>query len=263
MFLFLSKFLPLFFYPLGLSCVLLGVSFVLSWQRSRWTPLPIAVAFLLIITTSHPSVNAFLIHSLEGRHIPSKELPQADAIVVLGGCIKPATPPRPMVDITEGGDRLLYAAQLYKQGKAPLIIVAGGRIGWGEKFPPESADMAQLLEFLGVPRSAIIEETESLNTYQNAVNVKKILEKEKLDRILLVTSAMHMARSYLIFKHQNIDFIPAPTDFYTTENLNIKTDFNLWVFLLSLIPSIEGMSNTTQALREYIGIVVYWLRGWL
>jgi uncharacterized SAM-binding protein YcdF (DUF218 family) len=263
MFLFLSKFLPLFFYPLGFSCLLLMIALVLSWRRSRWTPLPIALALTIAIVASHPNVNAFLIHSLEGRHIPARELPQVDAIVVLGGCIKPATPPRPMVDLTEASDRLLYAAQLYRQEKAPVIIVSGGRIGWGDKVRPESADMALLLEFFGVPRSAIIEESESLNTYQNAVNVKKVLKKEKFEDILLITSAMHMARSYLIFKHQNINFVPAPTDFLTTENLNLKTDFNLRVFLLYLIPSIDRMANTTQALREYIGIVVYWLRGWL
>ncbi|MGK7924909.1 MAG: YdcF family protein [Spirulina sp.] len=263
MFLFLSKFLPLFFYPLGFSCILLIISFILAWRRSRWTPLPIALALTIIISASHPRVNVFLIHSLEGRHIPSEELPRADAIVVLGGCIKPATPPRPMVDLTEGSDRLLYAAQLYRQEKAPLIIVSGGRIGWGKKFLPESADMASFLEFLGVPRSDIIEESESLNTYQNAVNVKRILAKEKLDRVLLVTSAMHMARSYLIFKHQNINFVPAPTDFLTTDNLKVKSSFNLRVFLLSLIPSVDRLGNTTQALKEYIGIVVYWLRGWL
>ena len=263
MFLFLSKFLPLFVYPLGLSSILLIVSLVMAWRRSRWTPLPIALAIALIIIASHPRVNIFLIRSLESRHIPSQELPQADAIVVLGGCIKPDSPPRPMVDLTEASDRLLYAAQLYRQKKAPLIIVSGGRIGWGKKFLPESADMARLLEFLGVQRSDIIEESESLNTYQNAVNVKKVLRKEGIDRILLVTSAMHMARSYLIFKHQKMNFIPAPTDFLTTNNLNVKSDFNLRVFLLSLIPSIDRMANTTQALKEYIGIFVYWLRGWL
>ncbi|MBP0020890.1 MAG: YdcF family protein [Cyanobacteria bacterium SBLK] len=263
MFLFLSKFLPLFFYPLGLSCILLIISFVLAWRRSRWTPLPIALACALLIVASHPRVNIFLIRSLESQHIPSEELPQADAIVVLGGCIKPDSPPRPMVDLTEGSDRLLYAVQLYRQQKAPLIIVSGGRIGWGKKFRPESADMARFLEFMGVPRSAIMEESESLNTYQNAVNVKQILQKEKIDRILLVTSAMHMARSYLIFKHQNINFVPAPTDFLTTDNLKVKSSFNLRVFLLSLIPSVDRLGNTTQALKEYIGIVVYWLRGWL
>ena len=79
--------------------------------------------------------------------------------------------------IPEAGDRVLYGAKLYRDGKAPIVIVSGGRIGWLGGGLPESTDMGTLLAMMGVPDSAIIEEPNSLNTYENAVNVQKILDQ--------------------------------------------------------------------------------------
>ena len=70
--------------------------------------------------------------------------------------------------------------------------------------------MAQVLEFIGIPDSAIIQEPDSLNTHQNAVNVKEILNARGIHRVLLVTSAIHMPRALLVFKHEGIDALPAP-----------------------------------------------------
>ncbi len=71
---------------------------------------------------------------------------------------------------------MIYAAQLYRQKKAPIIILSGGRIDWRGSGSPESADMASVLTSIGIPSEAIIQEPNSFNTYQNAVNVHKILE---------------------------------------------------------------------------------------
>jgi len=68
----------------------------------------------------------------------------------------------------EEGDRILYGAQLYRQ-KLP-IIVAGGRIDWRGSGPSESTDMAAFSG--GVPTKQF-RRTNSLNTYENAVNVGK------------------------------------------------------------------------------------------
>jgi uncharacterized SAM-binding protein YcdF (DUF218 family) len=201
-------------------------------------------------------VNNFLIRSLEWQNIPT-EIPTADAIVVLGGATKPPLPPRPMADVNEQGDRLLYAVKLYQQKKAPLIIAAGGRIKWMGGGQSESADMAELLELMGVPESAIIQEPDSLNTYQNAVNVKKILVARGIKKVLLVTSAFHMPRSLLIFQHLEIEAIAAPTDFLETEGENPS------FFVFDILPDPERLTTTTKALKEYLGLVIYRLRGWL
>jgi uncharacterized SAM-binding protein YcdF (DUF218 family) len=263
MFLFLSKILPLFIYPLGLACVLMVAALVLWWRKSRWTPLPIVGALIVLLVASNPWVSTTLARSLEWRYLPEGELPQAEAIVLLGGSTRPADPPRPMADVTEAGDRVFYAAKLYKDQKAPLIIATGGRIDWMGGGQPEAADMAQLLEFMGVPATAIIQEPKALNTYQNAVNVKKILQDRGIERVLLVTSALHMPRSLAIFKRQEIEAIPAPTDFLIARReIENRSSSSLSIFY-TLIPDLEPLNTTTKAIKEYIGFAVYRLRGWL
>ncbi|NEQ28500.1 MAG: YdcF family protein, partial [Microcoleus sp. SIO2G3] len=75
MFLFLSKLLPLFLYPLGLSCVLLVVALVMWWRRSRWVPVPIVVALIVLLLGSNTWVANGLVRSLEWQQIPKGELP--------------------------------------------------------------------------------------------------------------------------------------------------------------------------------------------
>jgi uncharacterized SAM-binding protein YcdF (DUF218 family) len=263
MFLFLSKLLPLFLYPLGLACLLMIVALVMAWTRPRWVPVPIAVALIVLLLAGNNWVANSLVQSLEWQYIPKAGLPTADAIVVLGGATKPAFPPRPAVDLSEAGDRVLYGAQLYREGKAPLIIASGGRIPWRGGGPSESADMTDILKTLGVPPSAILQDPTSLNTYENAVNVRKIIQERGIRRILLVTSAMHMPRSLQIFRRQGMEAIPAPTDFLLTQQDIEESNSTPQATVLSIVPDTDRLDKTTRALKEYIGMVVYRLRGWI
>lgn len=263
MFLFLSKLLPLFFYPLAVVCLLLVVALILWWRRSRFVPIPIVTALMLLLLSSNSWVANSLVQSLEWQHIPKGALPTADAIVVLGGATKSKFPPRPSVDLSEAGDRVLYGAQLYREGKAPFVIASGGRIDWRGGGPAESADMAEILKTLGVPDSAILQDPTSLNTYQNAVNVKKIITKRGIRRVLLVTSAMHMPRSLRIFQRLEIDTIPAPTDFLVTQQELAELNSSTQAILLNILPDADRLGMTTRAIKEYIGTIIYRLRGWL
>ena len=263
MFLYLSKLLPLFLYPLGLASLLMLVALVTLWKRPRWAFMAIALALIVLLVGSNGWVSRSLVRSLESQNIPTGELPNAEAIVILGGATKPAIPPRPSVDLSEEGDRLLYGAQLYQQKKAPLVIVAGGRIDWNGSGPSESEDMATILNLIGIPTEAILQEPSSLNTYENAVNVRKILDARGIHRVLLVTSAMHMPRSLLIFKRQGIAAIPAPTDFLVTDDELQESQNTLQATLLELLPDTGRLHQFTRALKEYVGLVVYRLRGWL
>jgi uncharacterized SAM-binding protein YcdF (DUF218 family) len=262
MFLFLSKVLPLFLYPLGLACLLLFIALVISWKQLSWSQVPIALALIVLLVSSNGWVQNWLVRSLEVQNLPV-ELPNAEAIVLLGGATKSATKPRPMVDVSEQGDRVLYAAKLYLEKKAPIIIASGGRIDWNSAGQPEAADMTQLLEMMGVPRDAIVQEPDSLNTYQNAVNVKKILDEKGIQKVLLVTSALHMPRSLLIFKRQQIDAIAAPTDFLVSEAEMEIPSSNLSAIVLNLLPDSNRLETTTKVIKEYIGTLIYRLKGWI
>ncbi len=263
MFLFLSKLLPLFIYPLGFACLMLVGAFITVWKRPRWCATFIALALVALVCGGNAWLTTQVVYSLEKQYVPQTELPKADAIVVLGGGVRAQLPPRPWVDVSEAGDRPLHGAQLYRQGKAPWVILSGGRIEWLGGGPPESGDMAKLVEAMGVPAAAILQDPTSLNTYENAVNVKKILDQRGLKRILLVTSAIHMPRSIQIFKKLGIDAIPAPTDFLVSESEIRSPVDTLQARLLGLIPEAESLDRLTRSLKEYVGMGIYRLRGWL
>jgi uncharacterized SAM-binding protein YcdF (DUF218 family) len=263
MFLFLSKLIPLFFYPIGVVCLLLTISLVLWWIKSKWTPATIAAALTILFLSGNAWTSNWLAQSLEWQNIPKGELPTADAIVVLGGGTRSQAYPRPDVDFADAGDRVWYGATLYRAGKAPKIIVSGGRIAWKGSGSPESDDLTKLLVQMGVAATDIIPEANSFNTHDNAVNVQKILQERGFKSILLVTSAMHMPRSMAIFKHIGIEAIAAPTDFRVSQLEIDQPNSQTESVILSFLPNDECFSLTTQAIKEYVGTFVYKLRGWL
>lgn len=184
----------------------------------------------------------------------------ADCIVVLGGATLPKTPPRPTVQVSRAGDRVLYAAELFRQGKAPLIICSGKAMG-GAGQRPAAEDMAELLEMLGIPEQAILTETQSGTTYQHTIYLPPLLRQRGFKRVLLVTSAMHMPRTMLVFRKQcpDIDFVPAPTDFRITD-----TTPSPWYHeIFALIPVPDNLVMFNGAMHEYCGILYYKLRGWI
>lgn len=263
-FLYLSKVLPLLIYPLGLSCLLMLVALGMLWKYPKKAAFPLALALVVLLVSGNGWVSEWLVRSLEWQNMPPQELPVADAVVVLGGGIKEWKEPRRWPDLSEGGDRIVHGAQLYNQYKASILILSGGRIDWQKGTgPSESKDMAEIAEYLGVPRAAIIEDPEALNTHENAVNVGQIMDERGINQVLLVTSAMHMPRALWTFRGEGIDATPAPTDFLTTKPPLHERELTPGEILLNILPDVQRIGHTTKALKEYTGLVIYRLRGWL
>jgi uncharacterized SAM-binding protein YcdF (DUF218 family) len=248
---------------MGAACLLLTIALGLWWIKSKWTPAAISAALIILFLSGNNWISHWLAQSLEWQNIVKTELPTADAIVVLGGGTRSQAYPRPDVDFTDAGDRVWYGASLYHAKKAPKIIVSGGRISWKGAGDPESEDLTKLLVKMGVPKQDIIPEGESYNTRDNAIYVQKILKEQNFKTILLVTSAMHMPRSMAIFKHLGINAIAAPTDYRVSQLELDEPNRQTESTILSFIPNEEWLLLTTQAIREYMGILVYKLKGWL
>lgn len=263
MFLYLSKLLPLLMYPLGLACLLLILALAIR-RHSAWQTTTVLLALVLLWLGSNRLVSMVLVRSLEWRYLPPQPMPQAEVIVVLGGGTRPQTDPRPIPEINEAGDRLLYAAHLYHQGAAPRVLVTGGQAVIGPQEVSEAQAMRSILAALEVPDEAILVEGQSQNTYENATLSVPILQDEGVKRVLLVTSALHMPRSVRIFRQFDLEVIPAPTDFHVTRlDWDYYTQPDLKIQAYNLLPNAEELNWTTRALKEYIGIAVYRLRGWL
>ena len=264
MFVFLSKFLPLFVYPVGLTCILILLALALR-GKPRAQKILLILTLILLFISGNRWVKMSVVRSLEWRYLHPESLPEVEVIVVLGGGTEPRLYPRSMPELNSAGDRLLYAAYLYKQGKAPHLLLTSGKIEWMNPGETGAASMAVVMEMMGVPREAIWLETTSENTHDNAVNSRKILQEKGIERIILVTSALHMPRSVALFERQGFEVIPAPTDFSVTQATWQQSSggANLAAQLIYLLPTADNISDLTNALKEYLGIVIYRLRGWL
>ena len=259
--LFLSKILPLALYPLGMVSILMLIAIINFWQRPYRAGISLLTAFLILVVTSSGWFADRMVAGLETQYPPLAFPPRAEAIIVLGGSTYPPNYPRQWPEVNEAGDRVLYGAKLYREKRAPKVILSGGRIEWKDGGQAEAIDMRTLMETMGVPFKDILLEPDSLNTYENARNVKKLLEEEKLEgRFLLVTSAMHMPRAKAIFDKQDINVIPAPTDFLIEPN---RENVSGREQLLNILPDAEALQQTTKAMKERIGYQIYRMRGWV
>lgn len=263
MFVILSKFLPLFFYPLGFACSLLILSILFHNKRRISIPLILASVIILWISSTD-WVAGKIARSLEWQYLPPVEIPHEEVMVVLGGGTDAGAYPRMGVEINGAGDRIFFAGKLFKDGKADYILLSGGEINWmsGNGSTP-AEEMAVILEELGIPRDKMWLEEQSQNTYENALFSEKILNEKGIQRILLVTSAMHMPRAAGLFKKQGIEVIPIPVDYSVTQ-AELNPEQQDWRGkILGFLPSSGNLSTTTNAMKEYIGMLIYRLRGWL
>ena len=107
---------------------------------------------------------------------------------------------------------------------------------------------------LGVPRSALIFDTESRNTRENAVNTAAIFKAHGWRSGILVTSAAHMPRALAAFQRVGLSVVPATT--------GIQARPPQFDSLLDLQMDNEALLRTTAAIKEMVGLLVYRFLGW-
>ncbi len=257
---FLSKFLPILIFPLGLIGLLILFAIIFR-KRKRVLLALLIVALSLLWLGGNRWIALSLVRSLEWRYQPPETLPQVDVIVVLGGGTEPAEEPRQGVELNGAGDRLLAAYRLYKDGVAPILLLSGGDIAFMDSSAASPAeDMQQVLMELGVPQDSIWLDATSQNTYENAVNCAAILRENQAETVLLVTSAMHMPRAVEVFQKQGIEVIPYPVDYTVTEeNWRQLWHGDFLSVVLNIFPNAGNLSLTTSVIKEAIGIAYYGL----
>lgn len=258
---FLYSILLKLLYPTSL-CVLLLVAAAVFRKRQKVRRICFCLAIAVLLVCGNGWVVKYSTRHLESQYPPlsSGSSVAADCILVLGGGTSDRIPPRTTVEVGEAGDRVLYAAHLFKAGRAQRILCTSGIATGGIGPRPASDAMAELLQDLGVPESAIIRETASSNTHEHGRNLLPILKQKGFKRILLVTSASHMPRSMGVFKKScpGIEFIPAPTDFRIVE-----LDLPWYRELVNLIPTPGNLVQFSETMHEYLGMAYYRLRGWM
>jgi len=174
-------------------------------------------------------------------------LPVDAAIVVLGGGHQQGA-------LDYGGEtvhpttlaRLRSAARLARRTHLP-VLVTGGRpttavYGEGQLM----ADA--LREDFATPVRWV--EDMALDTEDNARLSASMLKEAHIAHVVLVTDVEHVARARLLFEDQGLQVIPAPTDYYASDPVNV----------LSFIPNPSSLRRSAWSIHEWVGLAWAWLR---
>lgn len=176
----------------------------------------IILAWLAFAAAAEQAVSvAWILH--KGR-IPEQS-PAADAAIVLGAAAYAAAP-SPVFE-----QRLRRGAELYREGKTPKIIVAGGTPK--ADYPTESEIGAKWLTRRGVRPQDILQESRSLDTIENLRNAQAMMRKLGLKSAAIVSDPYHMARVSMIADNLGMDYklCPTPTSKFTQGDLVKKYKF--------------------------------------
>lgn len=240
--------------PLTITLALwLLAGVLLATGRRRLATWTAAMGLLLLWVCSTPAVGTLLAEPLERPYeacVPART-PTADAIVVLGGALAGAAPPRrPSFALGAASGRVWHAAELYRAGRAPLIIVAAGNRPEHAHEQVEAEAIRDMLVQLGVPPSAIGLEGRSTNTRENAALSRDLARSAGVHLVLMVTSARHMTRALETFRRGwaglDVRFTPCPTEITVSAT---EPHWEVW------LPTAPGLANVTSTLKEYAGIL--------
>ena len=253
--LYLSKLATVLITPLGfcLALMLLGLFLLLRGGRNAGL-FTLASGAVLLWIAAMPVTGRATLSLLESRYtpVPAADAPSADMAIVLGGAVNPAMPPRTAPDLGEAADRVAYAAELYRAGRVKAVLVSGGNLPWGAASTPEAESIRALLVAWGVPADAIRTESASRTTAENARAVQALWPELGASSALLVTSGAHMPRALATFRKAGLPVTPAPADIRAADE-----PFDL----LDILPDAAALKDTSDAVKEYAGYAVYWMRG--
>lgn len=245
MILFASKLLPIFFLPLGVTLLLLVAGLALR-RRS----LLITAASVLWLT-SMPLVGNALMRAVEdGQRTQAQDAPVCDAIIVLSTGRVVAPGPAAISEWTDA-DRFFAGVELFKAGRAPLLVFTGGWSPTQPNAPLEGDFLSRYAAELGVPDASVLTTGRVRNTAEEASAVSAVLRARFPDsaRVLLVTSAFHMARAKHLVELTGLAVTPFPVDFAGSTASTVS--------LLDLLPTADGLGRTQLALRELYGRLYY------
>ena len=180
--------------------------------------------------------------------------PKVDAIVVLSSNGLNIAPGAANIIEWRDPDRFFAGVTLFQKRKAPRLFFTGGVIPYEKTSKDEGTLYKEYAVSLGISPEAITTTKRVVNTAQEAIQVRRMLDQNSSPKeILLVTSAFHMQRAKKQFERQGLFVHPFPVDFKTTK-------FSPWQSPFQWIPNSQSLNRSSQALRELLGRIIY--RSW-
>jgi len=212
------------------------------------------IATLLLVICGFSPIGRAMLLPLEQRFPPWHVTDVAPTgVVVLGGVIDSViSGERGTAELTASADRLTAVASLARDYPNMRIVFSGGL---GQLFPqeePEATWAIRVLESFGIAKNRITVEDQSRDTAENARYTKVRTNPQPGERWLLITSAAHMPRAVGTFRQASFDVEAYPVDWRTGGRNDLQR--------LSLTAS-DGLAAVDQAVREWIGLIVYFTVG--
>lgn len=248
------------FEPVGLVWAWLLLATAYCLYHRRW---PIAGAFalpaLLLSLFGATALPGLLVRQLEEPYaqFDVNALPQADAIVLLGGGAEPTRFEVGGMHLTAAGDRVIMAMELARLRKAPAIVLGGNAVRFGEKRVLESETVRDWMRDRAGVTAELLPLPACSDTHDEAINTATLYRQRGWQQILLVTSANHMPRASATFRAAGMQVVPAPCNFLTEISHASSARFPITV------PRAGVTAKMGVWLHEVVGWQVYRWRGWL
>jgi uncharacterized SAM-binding protein YcdF (DUF218 family) len=132
------------------------------------------------------------------------------------------------------------------------VITSGASLKTTAPSQPIGLTMRNLLVQLGVPAERIVADTAALDTHDEALAVAALAQTLRFERLILVTSEVHMRRAAGVFRAVGVQPIPAiAREPFPPRSLRD------WV-----LPSEDGLWSARLLAHELLGIGYYAARGW-
>lgn len=251
MFFYISKIVTFLIDPLFIILALL-LLFLLKGTKRNSTRLILYPAYVFLYLASTGSFADSLLYKLEHIEKPSQLLAHYDAVIVLSGMTDAQNSSSDRIEFSGAVDRILAGITLIKKGRADMLIISGGDGSLTQQYKPEARVLRDFSLEWGLPRNQILIDDKSRNTYENAVFTAELLENQKVEKLLLITSAFHMVRSRGCFRKVGLDVDVYPVDYMAA---NKGDDFRRF------LPSSSSLAKTNLVIHELIGIFVYGITG--
>jgi len=223
--------------------------YLLSRTKNSFIKLLATFTLLLMYFTFTALGSLLILFPLENRYQPVDAVNGHYLIVVLGGGLNYLDEDKAELNAVTL-QRLVKGYQLFQQ-IGTRIIFSGG-VGLGYDIQISEASLARdWLEEMGVNRNKVILEDRARTTYENGVYVSRWLQEKGLNRVFLVTSAVHLPRATAVFEKQGVEVIPVPAGYMASHKLS-------W---LDFLPGQGSLTANLAAIHEWLGIIWYRLTG--
>jgi len=255
MFFIISKILSFLISPFTWIVVL--VLLALFLRNKKWSRRCLIACVVVTLFFSNFFIADEAVRLWEYPITQDKELASVyDVGIVLGGGMITIDKEFNRMTFRNNVDRILQAVSLYKSGKIKKMLISSGSGSLMFRDMLESSLLKRYLVSIGIPDTAMLIDSVSDNTYQNAVNTAQILKKENTHgKLLLITSSIHMRRAMACFKKAGLTVTP-----YST---NKQTGRRIFDFGHFFIPSIDAIDSWDKLIHEVAGYLMYKIAGYL